>query len=159
MSFGGSTIALWNDIIALMEPSLAAKGYTLITHDPQFRVEQQVQDWKSWIAQKKVKSIMGWPINADAQGTPQQVRAVIDEMSANDIPCIFSESTVSSKPAEQVARTWLQDHPERVATFRPARPPSYHHAHTDQGMNAAAHRTRSLTGLETRSQLANRWWH
>ena len=58
MSFGGSTIALWNDIIALMEPSLAAKGYTLITHDPQFRVEQQVQDWKSWIAQKKVKSIM-----------------------------------------------------------------------------------------------------
>ncbi len=66
MSFGGSTIALWNDIIALMEPSLAAKGYTLITHDPQFRVEQQVQDWKSWIAQKKVKSIMGWPINADA---------------------------------------------------------------------------------------------
>ena len=27
MSFGGSTIALWNDIIALMEPSLASKGY------------------------------------------------------------------------------------------------------------------------------------
>ena len=66
MSFGGSTIALWNDIIALMEPSLASKGYQLITHDPQFRVEQQVQDWKSWIAQRKVKAIMGWPINADA---------------------------------------------------------------------------------------------
>ncbi len=66
MSFGGSTIALWNDIIALMEPSLASKGYQLVTHDPQFRVEQQVQDWKSWIAQRKVKAIMGWPINADA---------------------------------------------------------------------------------------------
>ena len=66
MSFGGSTIALWNDIIAIMEPALAEKGYRLITHDPQFKVEQQVQDWKSWVAQGEVKAIMGWPINADA---------------------------------------------------------------------------------------------
>ena len=51
-----------------------------------------------------LKELYLWPINADAQGTPQQVRAVIDEMTASDIPCIFSESTVSSKPAEQVAR-------------------------------------------------------
>ncbi len=34
--------------------------------DPQFKVEQQVQDWKAWIAQGEVKAIMGWPINADA---------------------------------------------------------------------------------------------
>ena len=66
MSFGGSTIALWNDIIAIMEPALAEKGYRLITHDPQFKVEQQVQDWKAWVAQGEVKAIMGWPINADA---------------------------------------------------------------------------------------------
>ncbi len=45
-----------------------------------------------------------WPINADAQGTPQQVRKVIDVVRANDIPAIFSESTVSDKPARQVAR-------------------------------------------------------
>ncbi|MEM6624641.1 MAG: metal ABC transporter substrate-binding protein [Pseudomonadota bacterium] len=45
-----------------------------------------------------------WPINADAQGTPQQVRAVIDAVRANNIPAIFSESTVSDKPARQVAR-------------------------------------------------------
>ena len=45
-----------------------------------------------------------WPINADAQGTPQQVRGVIDQMRAHDIPVIFSESTVSDKPARQVAR-------------------------------------------------------
>ncbi len=45
-----------------------------------------------------------WPINADAQGTPQQVRAVIDSVRANQIPVIFSESTVSDKPARQVAR-------------------------------------------------------
>ena len=45
-----------------------------------------------------------WPINADQQGTPQQVRKVIDAMRANDIPAVFSESTISPKPAQQVAR-------------------------------------------------------
>lgn len=45
-----------------------------------------------------------WPINADAQGTPQQVRKVIDGVRANKIPVIFSESTVSDKPAQQVAQ-------------------------------------------------------
>ena len=45
-----------------------------------------------------------WAINADAQGTPQQVRAVIDQVRARGIPAVFSESTVSAKPAEQVAR-------------------------------------------------------
>lgn len=45
-----------------------------------------------------------WPINADAQGTPQQVRAVVDGVRANKIPVVFSESTVSDKPARQVAK-------------------------------------------------------
>jgi manganese/iron transport system substrate-binding protein len=45
-----------------------------------------------------------WPINADAQGTPQQVRHVIDGVRANRIPVVFSESTVSDKPARQVAK-------------------------------------------------------
>ncbi|WP_280951063.1 metal ABC transporter substrate-binding protein [Salinicola sp. RZ23] len=45
-----------------------------------------------------------WPINADQQGTPQQVRQVIDTVRAHDIPAVFSESTVSAKPAQQVAR-------------------------------------------------------
>lgn len=45
-----------------------------------------------------------WPINADQQGTPQQVRKVIDQVRANDIPVVFSESTVSDKPARQVAK-------------------------------------------------------
>lgn len=44
-----------------------------------------------------------WPINADQQGTPQQVRKVIDTVRANGIPAVFSESTVSDKPAKQVA--------------------------------------------------------
>ncbi|KAA0018359.1 metal ABC transporter substrate-binding protein [Salinicola corii] len=45
-----------------------------------------------------------WPINADQQGTPQQVRHVIDSVREHDIPAVFSESTVSAKPAQQVAR-------------------------------------------------------
>lgn len=45
-----------------------------------------------------------WPINADQQGTPSQVRAVIDAVREHDISVVFSESTVSSAPAEQVAR-------------------------------------------------------
>lgn len=45
-----------------------------------------------------------WPINADAQGTPQQVRRVIDTVRDNNIPAVFCESTVSQAPAEQVAR-------------------------------------------------------
>ncbi|AWC20828.1 putative periplasmic iron-binding protein precursor [Aminobacter sp. MSH1] len=51
-----------------------------------------------------LKEVYLWPINADQQGTPQQVRKVIDLVKANSIPAMFSESTVSSKPAEQVAR-------------------------------------------------------
>jgi manganese/iron transport system substrate-binding protein len=51
-----------------------------------------------------LKELYLWPINADQQGTPQQVRHVIDEVRANNVPAIFSESTISSKPAEQVAR-------------------------------------------------------
>jgi manganese/iron transport system substrate-binding protein len=45
-----------------------------------------------------------WPINADQQGTPQQVRKVIDAVRANNIRAVFSESTVSADPAMQVAR-------------------------------------------------------
>ncbi|NUF27407.1 manganese/iron transport system substrate-binding protein [Gilliamella bombicola] len=45
-----------------------------------------------------------WPINAEQQGTPQQVRHLIDLVRANDIPVIFSESTISDKPAKQVSK-------------------------------------------------------
>ncbi|KEO55126.1 iron ABC transporter substrate-binding protein [Thioclava pacifica DSM 10166] len=51
-----------------------------------------------------LKEVYLWPINADAQGTPQQVRAVIDAVRSKNIPVVFSESTVSDKPAKQVAR-------------------------------------------------------
>jgi manganese/iron transport system substrate-binding protein len=51
-----------------------------------------------------LKEMYLWPINADQQGTPRQVQAVIDGVREHQIPAVFCESTVSSDPAEQVAR-------------------------------------------------------
>lgn len=51
-----------------------------------------------------LREVYLWPINADQQGTPQQVRRVIDTMREEGIPAVFSESTISADPAEQVAR-------------------------------------------------------
>ena len=51
-----------------------------------------------------IKELYIWPINADQQGTPQQVRKVIDAVRKNHIPAVFSESTVSPDPARQIAR-------------------------------------------------------
>lgn len=52
----------------------------------------------------KLREAYIWPINADQQGTPQQVRKLIDLVRANKIPVLFSESTISDKAAKQVAK-------------------------------------------------------
>jgi len=51
-----------------------------------------------------LKELFLWAVNSDQQGTPQQVRKVIDGVRQARIPVVFSESTVSDKPARQVAR-------------------------------------------------------
>lgn len=51
-----------------------------------------------------LKELYIWPINADQQGTPLQMRKVIDTINEHKIPAIFSESTVSSAPAEVIAK-------------------------------------------------------
>jgi manganese/iron transport system substrate-binding protein len=51
-----------------------------------------------------MKELFLWPVNADEEGTPQQVRKVVDTVRANKIPVVFSESTISDKPARQVAK-------------------------------------------------------
>ena len=45
-----------------------------------------------------------WPINADQQGSPQQVRKVIDAVREHNVPAVFSESTIPADAAQQVAR-------------------------------------------------------
>ena len=52
----------------------------------------------------KMQELYLWPMNADSQGTPQQVRKVIDGVRKYNIPAVFCESTVSQAPAQQIAR-------------------------------------------------------
>lgn len=49
-----------------------------------------------------LKELYLWPINSDSQGTPQQIKRVVEEVRKNRIPAVFCESTVGSKPQEQV---------------------------------------------------------
>jgi len=51
-----------------------------------------------------LKELFLWPVNADQEGTPQQVREVVDQVRQHRIPVVFSESTISDKPMLQVAQ-------------------------------------------------------
>ncbi len=51
-----------------------------------------------------LKELYLWPVNADQEGTPQQVQKVVDTVRANKIPVVFSESTISDKAMRQVAK-------------------------------------------------------
>ncbi len=51
-----------------------------------------------------LKELYLWPVNADEEGTPQQVRKVVDLVRQQRIPVVFSESTISDKPMRQVAQ-------------------------------------------------------
>lgn len=50
-----------------------------------------------------LKELYLWPINADSQGTPQQIRHVVEAVKSNSVPAVFCESTVSDKGQRQVA--------------------------------------------------------
>jgi manganese/iron transport system substrate-binding protein len=75
----------------------------------------QVPEESRWLASSEgafsylardlgLRELYIWPINADQQGTPQQVRKVIDAIRANKVPAVFSESTVPDDAAKQIAR-------------------------------------------------------
>lgn len=44
-----------------------------------------------------------WPVNAEQQATPQQIRDAISFVDDHDVPAVFCESTVSDRPMRQVA--------------------------------------------------------
>ncbi|MEH3088393.1 MAG: metal ABC transporter substrate-binding protein [Microbacterium arborescens] len=44
-----------------------------------------------------------WPVNAEQQATPQQIRDTIAFVDDHDVPAVFCESTVSDRPMRQVA--------------------------------------------------------
>lgn len=43
-----------------------------------------------------------WPVNAERQATPGQIKNVIEFVNANDVPAVFCESTVSNEPMQRV---------------------------------------------------------
>lgn len=51
-----------------------------------------------------MKEVFIWPINADQQGTPKQVRDVIEMVRTLNAGAVFSESTVPDAAAKQIAR-------------------------------------------------------
>lgn len=50
-----------------------------------------------------LKEAFIWPVNADSEGTPRQIRDVIDFVQEHRVPTVFCESTVSPSAQEQVA--------------------------------------------------------
>ncbi|NKB27391.1 MAG: metal ABC transporter substrate-binding protein [Rhodobacteraceae bacterium] len=93
----------------------AYKAQIAAALDPLRASLAEVPDHKRWLVTSEgafsylardlnLKELFLWPINADQQGTPGQVRRVIDTVRAEGIEVVFSESTVSAKPAQQVAR-------------------------------------------------------
>jgi len=45
-----------------------------------------------------------WAVNADEEGTPQQIRKVVDTVRRDHVPVVFCESTVNDKAMRQVAQ-------------------------------------------------------
>lgn len=93
----------------------AYKAKIKATIEPLAAEFKAIPDERRWLASSEgafsylardfgLKELYLWPINADQQGTPQQVRKVIDAVREHKVPAIFSESTISPAPAEQVAR-------------------------------------------------------
>ncbi|WP_448381194.1 metal ABC transporter substrate-binding protein [Gloeomargarita sp.] len=52
----------------------------------------------------QLQEIYLWPINAEQQGTPQQIRRAIDQVRASKVPAVFCESTVKDQAQRQVAK-------------------------------------------------------
>jgi manganese transport system substrate-binding protein len=44
-----------------------------------------------------------WPVNAEQEGTPQQIAGTVEFVRARSVPAVFCESTVSDKAQRQVA--------------------------------------------------------
>lgn len=104
------------DNAAVYTANAAAYSARITALDAQFKARfDKVARDKRWLVSSEgafsyltrdydLKELYLWPINADQQGTPQQVRRVIDTVRKFKIPVVFSESTISDRPAKQVAK-------------------------------------------------------
>jgi ABC-type Zn uptake system ZnuABC Zn-binding protein ZnuA len=51
-----------------------------------------------------LKEIYIWPINAEQQSTPKQLKTVIDQVKANQVPAVFCESTANAESQKEIAK-------------------------------------------------------
>jgi manganese transport system substrate-binding protein len=51
-----------------------------------------------------LKEIYIWPINAEQQSTPKQIKSVIDKVTANQVPAVFCESTLNNEAQKEIAK-------------------------------------------------------
>lgn len=101
---------------AAYDANAAAYTAKLAAIDEPIRVKlAEIPEGKRWLVSSEgafsylirnygMKELYLWPVNADSEGAPQQVRKVVDLVRQNKIPVVFSESTISDKPARQVAK-------------------------------------------------------
>lgn len=87
MSFAGMDIQIWVDELKYMKADLAKQGYELLSDDPQWNVQNQVNSWESWIQRGDVKAIMGYPVQSDSMD------AVTAEANTAGIPVVAYATT------------------------------------------------------------------
>jgi manganese transport system substrate-binding protein len=51
-----------------------------------------------------LKEIYIWPINAEQQSTPKQLKTVINQVKANRVPTVFCESTANDEAQKEIAK-------------------------------------------------------
>lgn len=87
MSFAGLDIQIWNDMLPIMKKKIEAAGYKFLSDNPEWKPQNQVADWQSWIVQGDVKAMMGYPAQADA------LIPVTSQAAAAHIPVVAYGST------------------------------------------------------------------
>ena len=87
---------VWDRAAERLEPLRAAGEVHLVTCEGAF----------SYLAQDlELSEHYLWPLNAEDQGSPQQVEAQIRYVEEHQVPTIFCESTVNDSAQQQVAET------------------------------------------------------
>lgn len=78
---------------------------TIATVPPQRRVLATCEGAFSYLARDLgLDEVYLWPVNADTQGTPQQIRDAITLVRDRGVPAVFCETTVNDAAQRQVAR-------------------------------------------------------
>ncbi|MFS2279480.1 sugar ABC transporter substrate-binding protein [Microbacterium sp. OR21] len=82
VSFPGLDIQIWVDMLDYMKPKIEDAGYEMLSDDPQWNIQNQVQSWESWVQRGDLKALFGNPVQVDS------VQAVTDQATAAGIPVL-----------------------------------------------------------------------